>query len=468
MIRRSALLPFACLLWLAPLAARADDAERIERFAASLRIPTVSPQNPADFDPAAFLEFHGFLASAFPATHRALEHEAVADYSLLYTWRGSDASLAPMLLTSHIDVVPVVPGSEDRWEYPAFEGVVADGYVWGRGAMDDKVGVMATLEAVEGLVEAGFTPRRTVYLAFGHDEELGGDAGAGAITKLLRSRGVVLWFSLDEGMAIIDGLAGIERPVAVVGVAEKGFLTLEITTKATGGHSSMPGPESAIGRLAKVVEILEENPLPAHSDGIVAEMLDALAPELPGMRGFAVRNRWLFGRMVERGLSAEPPTNAIVRTTTALTMARAGVKANVLPSRATLTANFRVHPSDTAEAITAQVGELLAGQDVDIEVVEGRDASSVADVQSDSFALLRETVAATFDGTPTVPGLVLGGTDTKHYGQVAENGYRFTPVAFAPEDTSRAHGIGERVAVDSYLKMPAFYAELIRRGAGGS
>ncbi|NQZ99486.1 MAG: M20/M25/M40 family metallo-hydrolase [Myxococcales bacterium] len=466
MARHFVLLALPALLLLQSGAASADDAERIERFAASLRIRTVSPQDPSDFDPAAFLAFHRFLADAFPDTHRALERETVAEYSLLYSWPGSDATLAPMLLTSHIDTVPVVAGSEDRWEYPAFEGAVADGYVWGRGAMDDKVGVLATLEAVEELVREGFAPKRTVYLAFGHDEELGGNVGAAGITELLRSRGVKLWFSLDEGMAIVEGMAGIKRPVAVVGVAEKGFLTLEITVKADGGHSSMPPPETAIGRLAEVVRVLEANPMPPHMDGMVGEMLDALGPELAGMRGFAVRNRWLFGPMVARGFSAEPATNAIVRTTTAVTMVRGGVKANVLPSRATLTANFRVHPGDSSDEIVERVSDLLADQDVDIEIVSKSDASDVADVNSDSYALLRDVVASVFEGVPTVPGLVLGGTDTKHYAQVAENGYRFTPVRIRQEDATRVHGIGERVAVDDYLKMPPFYVELIRRGAG--
>jgi carboxypeptidase PM20D1 len=390
----------------------------------------------------------------------------VADYSLLYTWAGSDRDLAPVLLTSHIDTVPVVPGSEDRWEYPAFDGVVADGFVWGRGALDDKVGLLAMLEAVEELAQQGFAPRRTVYLAFGHDEELGGDAGAAGITALLRERGVRLWFSLDEGMAIVEEMAGIARPIAVIGVAEKGFLTLDISVSAAGGHSSMPTRDSAIGRLASVIEILEANPMPVHTDGLVGDMLDALGPELPGTRGFAVRNRWLFGPMVTRGLAADPPTNAIVRTTTALTMLEAGVKANVLPSRATVTANFRVHPGDTAVGVVERVRELLVDHDVEIDVVESQDASLVADVDSDSFALLRDTLEARFGDLPVVPGLVLGGTDTKHYGQIAENGYRFTPYRLGPDDAARVHGINERIAVDDYLAIPAFYVELIRRAAG--
>jgi len=442
------------------------DCARIERLAAALRIPTVSPQRPEDFDPAPFLAFHRYLEATYPQAHRVLEREVVADYSLLYTWRGSDPALAPVLLTAHIDVVPIVESSRERWEHPPFAGDVADGFVWGRGALDDKGSLISIFEAVEALASSGFVPRRGVLLAFGHDEELGGEAGAAAITALLAKRGVRAWFSLDEGMAILQGIGGIERPVAVVGIAEKGFLTIEVTARAPGGHSSLPPRETAIGRLARAIVALEDNPMPAHLDGVAGDMLRALAPSLSGVRAFALRNLWLTGPLVERDLAASPPTNALLRTTTAVTMVRGGVKSNVLPSSATATVNFRVHPADRVDGIVERVGELLADLDVDVRIVDAREASDVADTGSDSFALLRDTVATVYPGVPTVPGLVLGGTDTRHYGEVAENGYRFAPFRMPAEDAARIHGIGERIAVDAYLAMPPFYEQLLRKSTG--
>jgi carboxypeptidase PM20D1 len=456
---------FALLLMALAGAAQAASDGAIERFSEAVRIRTVSPQDPADFDPSAFVAFHAFLERAYPRTHATLEREVVAGYSLLYTWPGSDASLAPILLTSHIDVVPIVPGSEARWTHPAFDGVVADGFLWGRGTLDDKVGVMATLEAVESLVEGGFAPARTVYLAFGHDEELGGNAGAGGITALLESRGVRLFMSLDEGMAISEDMAGTQGQVAMIGVAEKGFLTLELVATAPGGHSSMPGTESAIGSLARAVTRLEENPMPARLEGITGDMLDALSPQLPFTSRLAISQRWLLGGLLVSGLSASPETNALVRTTTAVTMIDAGTKANVLPSNATATANFRIHPSDRSEAIVERVRELVTEEGIEVRVVEAREASAVSRTDSAAYGALVETIREVYGDIPVAPALVLGGTDTKHYGRIAEDSYRFTPVRLRAEDARRLHGIDERIALDVYEKMPDFYAALLRRTA---
>ena len=314
-------------LLLASAPARAEaQSDAVRRLAEAVRIRTVSHESPADFDAQPFLAFHAFLERSFPYAHAKLARETVADYSLLYTWRGSDASLDPILLTAHHDVVPVIEESRDRWTHDPYGGVVADGYVWGRGTLDDKAGVMGILEGVESLCAAGFAPARTVYLAFGHDEELGGDAGAAGITELLASRGVRLWFSLDEGMAILDSMAGLQGRVAMIGVAEEALLNLELVAPAPGGHSSLPSRESAIGELARAIERVEASPLPAHTGGLSGQMLDVLGDELPGLQGFAVRNRWLFGPFVRSGLSARPETNAMIRTTTAVTLVRGGVK----------------------------------------------------------------------------------------------------------------------------------------------
>jgi len=450
----SVLMAFAIAGLVSPRAASASDGDPdavVQRLAEAVRIRTVSPQTPADFDAEPFFAFHTFLERSFPRTHAALEREIVADYSLLYTWRGSDSSLQPVLLTSHQDVVPAVPASLERWTYPPFSGAVAEGFVWGRGTLDDKMALMATLEAIESLVAAGFQPSRTVYLAFGHDEELGGDAGAKAITDLLESRGVRLWFSLDEGMVIVDGMAGLEEPIAMIGVAEKGYMTLELIAHAQGGHSSMPPRESAIGRLATAIGRVEASPLPAHLEGVAGDLFDALAPMLPAGQRFAIGQRWLLGPFLVSALSDDPATNATIRTTTAVTIVRGGVKANVLPSEATATVNFRIHPGDTFP---------------EIEVVRASNASPVSSSSSEAFAALSETIGEVFGGLPVVPALVVGGTDSKHYGRIADDAYRFAPIQIGPSDRTRVHGVDERIAIDAYREAPAFYQALLRRVAG--
>jgi len=453
------------VLALAPGAAQSESGA-VERLSEAVRFRTLSTQNAEGFDPAPFLAFHEFLERSYPRTHEVLGRETVADYSLLYTWPGSDASLDPILLTSHIDTVPVIPGSLERWTQPPFSGAIADGFVWGRGTLDNKFGVMATLEAVEGLIAEGFAPTRTVYLAFGHDEEVGGDEGAGGITQLLESRDVRLWFSLDEGMAILDGIAGLEGRLASIGVAEKGFVSLELVASAPGGHSSMPSRDSAIGKLAAAIGRVEANPMPLRLDGMSGEMLDAIAQRTGGFNGFALRNRWLFGPLVTNQLSERPETNAMVRTTTAVTMVRGGVKENVLPSKASAIVNFRLHPDDTIEGLVQHVREVVDDPEVQVLIVRGSEASEVSSSRGDAWDVLTAAIQAVYPGTPAAPALVLGGTDSKHYARVAADAYRFAPMVLGADDGKRVHGINERISIEVYEKMPHFYGALIRGAAG--
>jgi len=460
-------LVFACLLVAAAPARAADPA--IERLSAALRFETVSPAEPADFRGEPFLAMHDFLATSFPAAHRALEREIVARYSLLYTWRGSDPAAAPILLTSHLDVVPVPDETLAAWEQPPFGGVVAGGFVWGRGALDDKFGVLATLEAVERLAAEGFVPARTLYLAFGHDEELGGDAGAQAMTDLLESRGVRLAWSLDEGMAVVTGiLPGMTVPAALIGVAEKGSVTLELTARAPGGHSSLPPRQGAIGRVAAAVLRLEAQPMPANVETIAGRTLDALSPHVAGYQGVVLRNRRLLGPLVEWILSRKPTTDALLRTTTAVTLFRAGVKSNVLPGSATATVNFRILPGDDIEAVLAHARAAVDDPEIEISILNDRSSepSGVARTDSAGYREIEAALGRIFPAAVVAPALVLGGTDSKHYARIADDAYRFGPLELDISDTARLHGVNERIAVDNYARAIDFYEVLMRGSAG--
>ena len=231
-----------------------------ERLAGSLRIPTVSAEEPAAFDAEAFRTLHSYLQSAFPRVHAELRREEVGTHSLLYTWQGSNLSLKPILLAGHLDVVPVEQG---KWQQPPFSGRIADGFIWGRGAIDNKSAVVGMLEAVEMLLSEGFRPARTLYLAYGHDEEVGGTGGAHEIAARLKHRGVELEMVLDEGGVIADGIfPAVSKPIALVGIGEKGFVTLELSTDVPGGHSSLPPRQSAVGILSSTIAKLEKNRCP--------------------------------------------------------------------------------------------------------------------------------------------------------------------------------------------------------------
>src|SRR5688572_4533212 len=258
-----------------------DGASISRRLSESLRFKTVSRQEGEVAKPE-FQAFHEFLRQNFPKTHATLNREVVSEWSLLYTWKGANQTLKPILLSAHQDVVPA-EGTETAWQHPPFDGLIADGFIWGRGTMDDKSSLLGTLEAVETLLSENYQPQRTVYLAFGHDEEIGGKEGASKIASLLQSRGVQLEYVIDEGFFLTDGvLPGVTRPVALVGIAEKGFLSLELTVDGEGGHSSVPPQHTSIGILSQAINKLEQQQLPQDMDGVVRQMFEYIGPEKIG------------------------------------------------------------------------------------------------------------------------------------------------------------------------------------------
>ncbi|MFB0906164.1 MAG: M20/M25/M40 family metallo-hydrolase [Pseudomonadales bacterium] len=292
--------------------------------------------------------------------------------TMLYKWQGSYDRLKPILVTGHYDVVPVIPGTEKRWEHPPYAGNIVDGVVWGRGALDDKSGVVGILEATKFLINKGFKPTRTIYLSFGHDEEIGGRQGAGAVTAHLKARGVQLAWSLDEGSFLFKGMfPGVDNLIAAINVAEKGSVTLDIVANAAGGHSSMPPKNNAVSVLAKAINKLEENPVPGGLQGLSATMFDGISRYFDFPMRMLFANRWLFDEVIDDQLSNITFANAMLRTTTAPTMLSGSIKTNVLPIEAIATVNFRVHPRDTPESVQAYVERIVADEQITVRTRGG-------------------------------------------------------------------------------------------------
>lgn len=443
---------------------RIDSGAAAERLAGMLRFRTISHQDKDKSDAGEFLKLHRYLEENFPGVHANLKKEAVAGYSLLYKWQGSDESLKPILLMSHLDVVPVEEGTEGDWEYPPFDGRIADGYVWGRGALDIKVGVGGILEAVETLIGEGFQPRRTVYLAFGHDEEVGGKAGAVEIVKLLKSRGVRLEYVLDEGGAIVEKFfSGFRTPVAFVGTAEKGYVTLELTVESEGGHSSMPPRHTTVGILAKAISKLENHPFPASLKGI-ERTFRYLGPEMPLPLKAVFANSRLFAPALKIALSMKKETNAAIRTTIAPTMIEGSEKENVLPAKATAAVNFRILQGDSSEDVVARVRKVIGDERVKVKIAGSNltEPSPVSDDESESFRMLARTIRGVFPEVIVAPSTVLGGTDSRHYVNISDSVYRFIPTRVGPDDVKRVHGANERVSVKNYAEVVAFFMEIMR------
>ncbi|MCR4315396.1 MAG: M20 family peptidase [Planctomycetes bacterium] len=445
-----------------------DEAAAAELLGAAVRYETVSHGNPEEQIREPFARFREFLRATFPRLYEAMTYETVSEHSLLFEWEGTDASLDPALLMGHYDVVPIEPGTEAEWEHPPFSGEIADDFVWGRGTLDDKGTVIAILSACDRLIEDGYKPKRTLYLAFGHDEEIGGSDGAAKISELLQSRGVRLDYVLDEGGTIADGIVGgVDKPVALVGIAEKGYLSVELVATGDGGHSSMPPRDTAVALLASAIAKLSENQFPARISGPAGDMLSFLGPEMGFTSRLAIANLWALDWLVIRKFAAQPSTDAMLRTTIAPTILRAGVKDNVIPSEARATVNFRILPGDTTESVIAHVRELIASDRIEILATdEGRDPSKVSSTSAEQFISLQKTISAMFPDAIVSPYLVLGGTDSRHYEPLSDNIYRFLPLVFKSEDLERLHGTNERIAVKDFANCIRFFFQLIKTTCG--
>ena len=452
---------------LAPLAV--DKASVAEALALAIRAKSVSGLLDPTGVATEFEALHAHLSRRYPLLHGTLVREVVGGHSLLYTWQGSDAKAKPIALMAHQDVVPIAPGTEALWKKPPFAGVIEEGFVWGRGALDDKSNVITQLEAVEALIKSGFKPRRTVYLVFGHDEEVGGRLGAVAIAALLKERGVKLDFVIDEGMVVTEGiLPGVARPLALIGLAEKGSVSLRLTAQAAPGHSSMPPAPggSAIGMLSAALTRIDLNPLPGGIGGAAAELFATIAPELDFGRRVALSNLWLFRPLIEPTLAKGAATNAMMRTTTALTIVNAGNKENVLPGRAEAVVNFRILPGDTAESVMAHVKRVVADDRIEIKPLgTPAEPSRVSAADAEGYRVIERSIREVFPDAMVAPSLVLVGTDSRHFGDIADQVYRFMPVRFRPDDLARPHGTDERIAIDQLADMVRFYHRLVTQAA---
>lgn len=454
-----------------PVEVAVDAEAAAARLAGALRIPTISRSDPPHVDTSTFAAMHAHLEQSFPLTHARLHRETVNTHTLLYRWDGSDPALAPILLMAHLDVVPVSPGTEGDWTHPPFGGVVADGFVWGRGALDVKSGVLGLLEAVELGLAAGFTPSRTVYLSFGHDEEIGGGRGAAAVAALLRERGVRLSTVVDEGGTITQGVVpGVAAPIALIGVAEKGYVSVRLRAQAKGGHSSMPPRQGAIGALAAALGRLEADPFPAHMDHI-GRFFERVGPHMSFGRRVLFANLWLFGPLVRHLLADNPPLNAVMRTTVAPTIVRGGVKDNVLPIEAEAIVNHRIIPGETIESVLARDRAVVADPRVEVERSDlefASEPSPVSSWTSPGFLAMAESVRAVAQDPEliVVPYVVLGLTDSRYFTDLADDVYRFMFNWMGPDDIPRIHGTDERIAVAHYANTVRFYSALLRRLAG--
>ena len=438
-----------------------DAAPKLARL---LTFRTVSSRIPEEVETDQFDAFIAALPELFPRVAAGLELERVNGHGLLYRWAGGNAETGdargPAVLMAHYDVVPVEDPA--AWEHPPFAGTITDTSICGRGALDDKGALAAVLEAAEQLLAEGFTPARDIYFSFGNNEETAGDTAAAA-AALLAGRGIRPWLVLDEGGAVASGaFPFVQAPLAVVGVAEKGILDVELATEDAGGHASTPNRMGATARLARAILRLERRPFPAALPEVTVEMVERLSAAAPLLPRLVLGNVRRLRRPLTRvfGLLGGEP-NAMTRTTVAITQLRGSKGSNVLATRASANANIRVAVGESVASTLTRLRTVIRDPKVSLHVVEGNEPSPVSATTNAQFALLEETISGTFPDAVPVPYIMLGGTDARRFTTICDAVYRFAPFRMSAADRASIHADNEKLGIETFGEGILFYRALM-------
>jgi len=455
-----------------PLPDEAVDEDRaLRHLSGAIQIPTIANDGDVGTDWSQFRRFHDFLDESYPLIAKNLPCEVVRKGSLLYHWKGKNPALLPIAMISHIDVVPVSPGTEGDWTHPAFSGHNDGEFIWGRGAMDMKNHLICTMEAIETLLEEGFVPERDVYLCFGDNEEILGTelSGARHLRMALEARGVTqLESTLDEGGAMLPvNVKGIlESVLAGVGIAEKGHCDIEVSMNAKGGHASQPPNHTALGELAKVIQRLEKKQFKAVMTPLMSNIIDSAGRKFPYWLRIVAVNHKLLRPILLAGMKQIPPAACMVRTTTAVTQATGSPAPNVLPQKASAVVNMRMMPGTTTEDLVTHIKKVAKNKNIEVKVLQTNEASKYSKTESKSYEAIRRGVFNFYPNAIMAPFLVMGGTDTIKYDTMSEHCYRFSPFLAPVELLLCTHATNERIPISAVGQGVKFFKYYIKDSAG--
>ena len=430
-----------------------------------VQIKSISKVDALEADQQPFIAIKDWIEKTYPFFSTKLDRVVVNRYSLLFKWVGTESKLDPVLFNAHMDVVPVDTETLEEWDGDPFSGKISAGYVWGRGTLDMKNQLVAILDAVERLLKENFTPKRTIYVALGHDEEIMGAHGSKEIVEYLRSKEIKLAAVLDEGGLISQGMIeGVDEPVGLVGITEKGYLTIKLSAKGKSGHSSTPPRQTAVGVIARAVALLDDHPMPARLDFIIP-MMRNIGHLLPFGLQFVIANSWFFKSILLKQFSKTSQMNAMVRTTHATTIIEGGIKDNILPAAATATVNCRLLPGDSVQDVIDYFTKVISDPRVHISIDErsgGWGASIVSPINTPAYFSLDLVIRQVFNNVTVAPFAFLAATDSRYYAPVCKSIYRFSPILISQKDRNSIHGINERVSLDGLGKMVVFFTRLIK------
>lgn len=427
----------------------------------AIQLKTISYPDYSRVDFKIYDEFLKLLEDSYPSINRVCKKEFINEYSPFYLWESETKGNKPILLLGHYDVVPIAKGSETYWKQEPFSGAIVEGFIWGRGALDDKNQVIAVMEAIEHMISEDIKLDRDIYMIFGFDEEVGGIKGAEKAAELFKERNIEFECVIDEGGAIItDMLAGLTAPLALVGTAEKGSNNIRITVKGQDGHSSMPPNNTAVGTLAKLITNVERNPMPARLITPVRDMFKTMAPYITG-KTFILKNTDKLFPLINSQLAKDKTTNSLIRTTIAFTMIEGSQAANVLPQTASAIANIRVLQGDNLESVIEHIRKVNPKIEFEVDKLLVEEPSDISNIDAPSYKILNKTINKIYPQVVVLPYLMVGGTDSRKYFQLCENIYRFSAVILKKSDLDTIHSDNERISIENFSNMIKFYIEFL-------
>ena len=437
-----------------------DNAAAADALAQMIRCKTISYYDHSLEDEAEFEKLMALLPKLYPHVFETCKFQQLPDRALLFRWSGKQAG-NPAVLMAHFDVVPV---NEENWDKPAFEGIIEDGSLWGRGTLDTKVTVNGVLFAANHLISEGWQPEHDIYFAFSGGEEVNGK-GAPNIVQYFEDHGLEPSIVVDEGGAVVEGVfPGVKRPCAVVGIAEKGMLNAQYRTVSAGGHASAPKPHTPVGILAAACKKVEDHPFPMHLTKPAAEMFDTLGRHSTLLYRMIFANLWCFGWVLDLlGKKSGGEMNALLRTTSAFTMMEGSSARNVIPPEAKMVANMRLNPADSIASALEYLKKTVNDPSVEITAVDSFEPSRVSSTECDAWQMLCTVVAETWPQAIVTPYLMVACSDARHWGRISDKVYRFCPMEMSSEERGTIHGNNERIRLDCIAQCVEFYIRLMKK-----
>jgi len=433
----------------------------ITHMSQAIQIQTETPNDDYQFDTATFLAYRKFIDTAYPLIHKKLPRTIIDSFNYIYEWKGTDTSLLPMVLMAHYDVVPVEASAVKLWHAKPYGGEVKENYIWGRGVLDDKSSMISLLEAAEAQLEKGFTPKQTILLCFGADEESSGK-GATAMVKYFKNKNQKFDLVVDEGGEIsTESNPAIHKPIASIGVGEKGYVTLVLTAQKAGGHSSIPANRTAIDILSTAIAKINQNPMPTKLTTPIRAYLESISAYNENfMQKMALSNLWLFETSVVNKLTEDPQSNALVRTTLVPTVFNSGVRDNVIPTFATAYVNSRILPGQSSKDVFEYVQKTINDTSIKITYYKNymTEPSPTTDVNSKYYKRVEKVIRSVVKEVVVAPMLMVGATDSRNYREISDGVVNFTPIT----DAKGYHGIDERMLITDLQKCVNFYTLLIK------